>query len=591
MQLFKRLVTRCGRSITALLIRAGRRCVDSRRLQAAYLLYRCASDLRPSARLLTRLSALAMDLNWYRIALICARKAIATSGLHALHHVQLGLVYARMGYYRSARECADFALTLNPGDARPHMLLAMLSREEGNSTGAIEYATTALTFARSRGRAAQVHWHLAQLQADQARREDMVQSCIHSLKLQRDHVPSYFSLADTGYYKNALDEDVEAMERLTAARGVSRKDKQHLHFALGKIYDGCGDSDRAFRHFQRGNKLRRLRAGYSSRTDVKGTSRRIQIFTRERLSTLASAGSTSDSVIFIIGMPRSGTTLIEQMLDTHSLVTGLGERTDIVAALQQLEARLAWTGLPYPECVEYLNTDLIHDLSAKILAAFMADADGATRVVTKRPDDFSELGLIHILFPRAKIIHCRRHPLDTCLSCFMHDFAHIQYSTSLPNLRTHYQQYRRLMGHWRDALPQGAMLDIDYERLVSEPSACVDQLLSFCDLRAEAISDSFFVNRRRVDTASAWQVRRPIYTDSVGRWRRYERHLGSLRKLMQSVYTQPDRHCDGEAPRDEHGLVPLQLTPAVNTNANPHCERASLVCRNEPGPERTGLMP
>jgi tetratricopeptide (TPR) repeat protein len=528
----------CQRRFAAIFLRAARRSVDRNDPRRACLLFRWASRLRPRSPVLGRAGELAMGLERYGLAMDKVHEAIACSPGRAPHRVRLGLIYLALGYFRSAREAADEALKIDPTSASAFLLLAAIDRAEDHDDAATDHIKTAIKHARSKSIASLAHRRLATLYSDQARREDAIASCVEAIELRADCASAYADLADAGYYLDPTHDHIAVMENLALARGVPREDKQHLHFALGKVYDRFGYCEQAFHHFRRANKYRHAR--FSARRNAKDTSRRIVAFTRERIATLSNAGSTSDAIIFIVGMPRSGTTLVEQLLDTHTQVKGLGERADILNVTWQLPARLAWTRLAYPECIKWLNADLVHELSESMLSAFRADADGAPRIATKRPGDFSELGLLHILFPHAKIIHCRRHPVDTCLSCFMQDFAQIPYSTRLHHLASHYQQYQRIMTHWYSVLPPGSIHEIDYEHLVSEPAEAVGRLLRLCALEHEPIYDTFFVNARRVDTASVWQVRQPIYLRSVGRWKKYRQHLSPLLKLAQSVTDRED---------------------------------------------------
>jgi tetratricopeptide (TPR) repeat protein len=532
MRPFRWVRERCARSFAALLIRSARRRVERHDPKGAFLALGLANKLRVSPRLLVRRAITAMELQRYREAAASLREAIALSPTRASVHAQLARLHSSLGYLNSARESAGAALETNPGCTVAHVVLAEVERADGNDEAASRHAAAAVSSARSRGAAALAHRRLAMLHRDRGHRDDMVACCLEAIRLQPDEAEAYFHLADAEYYGDKTHDHITAMERLIAERRLSVERREQLHFALGSVYDRCGDWDRAFSHFRRGNKCRRVR--YSRRREARHTSRIIRVFTRERVTALARAGSTSDAIIFIVGMPRSGTTLLEQLLDTHSQVKGLGERADFVRTTWQLPTSLAWTRLSYPECAEYLNRDLVNQFSEEILRTFLGDAKGITRVVTKRPDDSFELGLMHILFPQCKVIHCRRHPFDTCLSCFMQEFAEITYSAKLSNLAAHYLQYRRVMDHWYSVLPPETIYDLACEELVAEPRECVEDLLRFCGLEPEPLCERFFANDRRVNTASCWQVRRPIYSRSVGRWKNYQEHLVPLVKLLGS---------------------------------------------------------
>jgi hypothetical protein len=329
-----------------------------------------------------------------------------------------------------------------------------------------------------------------------------------------------------------LHPHIGRMELLVRDHRTPRESKARLHFALGLIYDRQGRWEEAFSHITRANKCREKR--FRPRAASSEADRRIAAFSSERINELSRHGSQSDAVVFVVGMPRSGTTLIEQVLDAHPDITGLGERLDIYDAVRTVAERLRWARTEYPECLEFLSPEIIEGLSEEILGAFMKAAPGARRVVTKRPNDFWELGFIHILFPRARIIHCRRHPADTCLSCYMQDFLEIPYASRLEHLAAYYRQYERIMSHWYHTIPPHTIYPIEYEQMVSDSHTSILDVLKACGVEYSEECLAFFTNTRQIKTASMWQVREPIYKRSVGRWKNYQQFLGPLGGLASN---------------------------------------------------------
>ncbi len=229
-------------------------------------------------------------------------------------------------------------------------------------------------------------------------------------------------------------------------------------------------------------------------------------------------------------MPRSGTTLLEQILSSHPNVVGLGERPDFFLLAKGLQARLR-SRHPYPLCCEAMTSRDVREISRSLRKRLCQSSGSSSRVVTKLPGDYWEVGLIKILFPNAKIVHSQRHPIDTCLSCFMQNFRYLEFVTDLKSLASEYRMYELIMNHWRNVLGAGGMFESSYERLVSDPEPVVRGLHDFCGLPYNEGWSEFCNHPRRVDTASKWQVRRPIYRSSVQKWRNYAAFLGPLLEL------------------------------------------------------------
>jgi len=305
-----------------------------------------------------------------------------------------------------------------------------------------------------------------------------------------------------------------------------------LHFELGRLLDAAGDYDRAFAYIRQGNKLVRSTfnpAGYAGFVDEA-----IATFNQDFLRRAPRAQHAADHLIFIVGMPRSGTTLIEQILDSHPQVFGCGELQDIGIIANRLpDAQGAEH--PYPRGVVFLNEETCTQLAQQYLQRVKALSGGADFVTDKMPENFQFLGLIALLFPGAKVIHSLRDPIDTCLSCYFQNFrfqdSALGFSTDLGHLGSYYKQYQRLMAHWRATLDI-AMLEVNYEALVADQETVTRQMLEFCGLPWDEQCMKFYDSGRTAATASYNQVRQPMYRKSVQRWKRYERHLEPLIKAL-----------------------------------------------------------
>ncbi len=329
------------------------------------------------------------------------------------------------------------------------------------------------------------------------------------------------------------------VERLADDPRLSADDRSRLHFGLFNR-DQAGDSRaRAFAHLQQANDLKRAHLVRKGRTfdasSMAGTiDYLIETYDAAYLSQATASGSANDRPIFIVGMPRSGTTLCEQILASHSRVFGAGELRDIPNICLQALARAkdAVPSAPTPEAAFRQSPPFIRDAAEVYLTKLDRLSRDARHVTDKLPDNFLRLGFIATLFPKARIVHCRRDPMDNGLSCYETAFGDATpWAWDLTSIGQYYRQYQRLMAHWRAVLPN-PIFEFVYEDVVNEPEAWTRRLIEFCGLDWEESCLAFHETERPVNTASWNQVRRPIYKDSIGRWRRYEAQLAPLRDAL-----------------------------------------------------------
>jgi hypothetical protein len=331
------------------------------------------------------------------------------------------------------------------------------------------------------------------------------------------------------------DSEVHRIRTLLARPGLPPTDAPRLHFGLGVRADRTGAHDEAFDHFNRANALRRrlLQVAGTAHDAEEHHAWIEQIITTcdaAYFRHVAGLGRRTERPVFIVGMPRSGTSLVEQILASHPDVFGAGELRDIDLLAKKLPAR--WGGREaYPVCLRNLDAATTSFLADKYLERLARLNGPAIRVTDKMPMNFLNLGLIAALFPRARVIHCVRDPLDVCLSCYFQDFVGVNFSCDLGDLASYYRDYERLMAHWRSVLPL-PLLEVVYEELVEDQEAVSRRLVSFCGLNWDDRCLAFHQNRRLVHTASLVQVRQPIYKGSVGRWRHYAAHLRPLLEAL-----------------------------------------------------------
>jgi Tfp pilus assembly protein PilF len=455
-------------------------------------------------------------------------------------------------------------LALSPQRPDSWFNLALLQRKIGDFDGALASYQEAL----DRGVTApeEVHLNRGVIYADLLRRDNAARRELDAaLALNPSYVPALLNLANLETDLGRLDAAVSTYERLFAidpwhsealARHAQIKsasgpddpvvarlraalarpattlpEKASLAFALGKVLDDCGAYDLAFRAYAAANRYSRACAGpgaflYDRRAHERLVDEIIGTFAPGRLKEAAPAPAARP--IFVCGMFRSGSTLTEQVLAGHSQVAAGGE-IDFVPALARTSLA------PFPTGFAAVGPGDLARLAARYLAELARLFPGAAHVTDKRPDNYLYVGLIKSLFPEAKIVHTTRHPLDNCLSVFFLHLDHgMGYALDLMDTAHQYREYRRLMAHWK-SLYGADILDFDYDALVRDPRPQVERLLAFCGLPWEEGCLEFHRVENAVKTASALQVREPLYRRASGRWRNYARHLGPLREYLADL--------------------------------------------------------
>ncbi len=364
--------------------------------------------------------------------------------------------------------------------------------------------------------------------------DDAVASYNACIREAPDHGETYWSLANLKTYRFD-DAMVAEMEKRAGAQGDNVQSEVNFLFALGKAYEDRGDYERAWDFYRRGNERQRAEVAYDPVQTEVMNDRIVEVYTPEFLASLEGAGDPDPSPIFILGLPRSGSTLLEQILASHPEVEGTSELPYIGRLATSLSRNRAG-GVNYPEAMRDQSRVSLAALGAEYLArARMHRRTGAPRFIDKMPNNFPNVGLIALILPNAKIIDARRHPLDACLSCYRQLFANGQnFTYDLTEIGEYYVQYQRMMDHWASVLP-GRVLTVQYEAVVGDFEAEVRRLLEFCGLPWNEACLRFYESDRPVRTPSAEQVRQPIYDRSVGHWRHFERHLDELIAVIDPI--------------------------------------------------------
>ena len=354
-----------------------------------------------------------------------------------------------------------------------------------------------------------------------------------STELEPGFGEAYWSLANLKTFR-FTPQDVETMLARLARSDLSTEDRFHFHFALGKALEDAGDYSRSFEHYAEGNRLRRSVIDYDPEELPDRVRRSKALFTSGFFAERAGLGASALDPIFIVGLPRSGSTLIEQILSSHSAVEGTMELPDIDAIARQLGGRKKrGDASAYPEVLGTLGPDELRALGERYLEQTRIQRrSGAPCFIDKMPNNWEHAGLIQLILPNAKIIDARRHPMSCCFSVFKQHFARGQrFSYSLEDVGRYYRDYVDLMAHFDEVLP-GRIHRVVYERMVEDTESEVRRLLEYCGLPFEEGCLRFYENERAVRTASSEQVRRPIYRDALEQWTHYEPWLGPLRQAL-----------------------------------------------------------
>jgi tetratricopeptide (TPR) repeat protein len=475
------------------------------------------------------------------------RQALALAPQFAEAWNNLGIVLQGAGRLEEAVPCYREAVRFRPDFAAARYNLANCLRDEGRVADAVAEYQEAL---RLQPDYPEAHNNLANALQEQGDVEAAHRHCVEALRLKPACAAALFTLAElAGHARYPTPDDLTARIRETIADPqLPPADSSLLSFALGNLLDRAGEYDEAFTAFREGNEgqLRLIRAsGRAFDADMhrRLIDRLVAVIDRPYFERVRLFGLETDVPVFIVGMPRSGTTLVEQILSQHPQVFGAGELREMGRAVDKLAARLD-PAAGYPDCVTRLDRETARAAAEWYAGRLAARAGPARRVTDKMPQNFLHLGLIATLFPRARVIHCRRDARDVCLSCYFQNFRELHFSWSLEDLGRYYRGYERLMTHWHRVLPL-QVLDLTYEEIVTRQEAVSRDLIAFCGLDWDPRCLDFPSSRRPVQTVSKLQVRRPMYTSSVGRWRRYERHLGPLLQALQEAVRGPqaDEQC------------------------------------------------
>jgi tetratricopeptide (TPR) repeat protein len=528
----------------------------------AVSVYRALLEIEPAcAEAYSNLGVILHAVGRPEAAATALRRAIALKPHYAEAHNNLGLALADNGLLEDADHTFRRALELKPDYAYAYSNLATVQKERGDLHGAIESSQRAIELKPDYAGA---HNNLGTVLKELDRSEEALACYDKAISLQ---APGFESplvnkallLLELGQVSAAQqasdlalalngrsgaawhtrgelkrfspgDPDIPRMEavlRSADTTGLKLEDRINLEFALGKAWMDAGDADRAFEHLNAANRRRRATLLYDPVATSAWLERVAQIITPGWMHQFQGAGEPSEIPIFIVGMPRSGTSLVEQILASHPEVHGAGELTVLPRLLDELAVGKDQPA--FPDAVRGLSPHELTQLGTRYVERVRGQSNRHLRLVDKMPTNFMFAGLIGAMLPNARIIHCRRDPVDTCLSCYTKNFrTGLGFAFDLRELGSFYRGYEALMGHWRASLPPDRFTEVAYEELVTDVEAEARRLLSFCGLAWDPACLEFHNTARQVRTLSAQQVRQPVYRQSIGRWRQYAQHLGPL---------------------------------------------------------------
>lgn len=463
---------------------------------------------------------------------------------HAPHNTtamfNLGIIAHRRSQYDDAEKLFNQILAMKPDDAEAISALGVIKLDQGDIEGALALSEKAV----SKNPTAEAYARKGGLLRELGKMDDAIVEIQKAISLNPEYIGAYYDLSISKKFTSD-DPDLLKMAKLAKKADKYPLERQtQLHFALGKAYVDAQELEKAFDHYNSGNKLKRETLNYTADFMQAYLQEIADLFTPEFMETHKDIGHSSDKPIFIIGMPRSGTTLVEQIIASHPDVHGAGE----LHAFRNAVPVVPNPALPelftqteascHKGLLDLLSKDVAHEIAEEYLADINKLSPNQKHVTDKMPFNFLWAGLIRLVFPNAKIVHCTRNPMDTGLSIYRQLFTQLTpWAYDLKEIGQVYNGYKHLTDHWHNLFPNH-IYNANYESIVSNQEEETRKLLAFCELEWHDDCLEFYKAKRQVKTASVYQVRQPIYKDSVKGWRRFETQLQPLADVVQWDTTQ-----------------------------------------------------
>ncbi len=494
------------------------------RIVRAYLLQH--GDHLEAMRLL---AGIAIERRVFDDAEILLSAVLERAPNHRLARREYAGALSSLHRYSEARRVLDGLLADEPANRDLRLLYAFCCVGQGEHARGIELYRGLL---EGTAEDAELHLSIAHAQKTLGRTSEAIDAYYRAAACRPAYGDAYWSLANLKTYRFG-DAELARMRAAESAPSTGTTDRYHLDFALGKALEDQGHYAESFRYYERGNALKRAESTYSAEIIETNTRRQIECCTEQLFASRRGFGSPDRSPIFIVGLPRSGSTLLEQILASHSQVEGTQELPNIQQIVRNLRGRDPDVkNARYPRILGQLNAEQSLALGEQYLAGTRAYRTGKPFFIDKMPNNFRHLGLVHLILPNARIIDARREPMACCFSNLKQLFAQGQeFSYSIEDIARYYRTYLELMQHWNRVLP-GRILRVQHEDVVDDLDGSVRRMLDFCELEFEPQCIEFHKTERSVRTASSEQVRQPIYREGLDQWRHFEPWLEPLKLAL-----------------------------------------------------------
>lgn len=495
-------------------------------LQEAEALYISILNKYPSYKdAMYLLGVIAGQVGQHELAIVRFQQALAIKPSFAEAHNNLGFALQQLGRMEDAIHHYKQALTINPDFVEAYINMGDTLNELGRYEDAISRFKQALVI---QPKYAEAHYNIGTILQELGQEEDAILQYEQALAIKPDIAKAHYNIT----LIKPNQEQVPIIEQFLASPMTSEEDVINYHYALSNIFNDAKSYSKAFEHASKGNSKKRSFITYDSKKHSAFVNNLIQVYSKDYFQEKSGHGSDSELPVFILGMPRSGTTLVEQIVSSHLQVHGAGE-LDYLQSIEKQIAEQFETSNYYPKCISLCDESDVLRYSAIYLEALGDYPTDIKRITDKAPSNFLRIGLIKTLFPKARIIHCQRNALDICTSIFLNYFTkEIEYSFDLTEIGQYYLDYEKIMAHWRIIFADD-IYEVQYEELVTDQENISHQLIEYLGLDWDKACLDFHKSKRAVKTASNLQVRQPIYTKSVERWKRYEQHLASLIDILE----------------------------------------------------------
>ncbi|MFH1991714.1 MAG: sulfotransferase [Pseudomonadota bacterium] len=498
------------------------------RVQKAEQIYQQILKNEPgNADALNLLGIVASQIGNYENAVFLITQAIQINSKKANYYNNLANALIQQGKIDKAVDTYSRALEINPNYAEAQNNLGVALKSKGMLDQAIAAYRCALAINPNYVEALD---NLGSALSEQGKPDEAFAAYRRALEINPLYTEAYRHLTMLKRYVD-YDDELQAMEELLERPDLNDVQRMHLYFGLGKAFEDLKEYETSFNFIREGNRIKRNTFSYAISENEVYFEKIKNTFDKKMFGRFSGWGSKDGTLIFIVGMPRSGSTLVEQILCSHRHVFGAGEINDleeIITGSHQKGARFR-----FPDDLREFGREDIARFGTDYIRRIRGYSDGSKYITNKMLHNFLYIGLIKLALPNARIIHCKRFPADTCLSCFKTYFngSH-NYAYDLIELGKYYNLYQDLMSHWHDVLP-GYIYDVHYEDLVTDQQNETRRLLEFCGLEWDEACLSFYKNYRPVYTASTAQVRRPMYHSSIRLWKKYEKQLEPLLAILE----------------------------------------------------------